>query len=250
MNHPLFKFFRNTDVAMGLGVIFLMMLIVMPLSAVFLDLYMPNENSFDVIPLLREAAQTHKSTVSILSYTGSNIESDHRRALEAGCDSVLVKPLELVDVASALNESIQESSSSSPAKFQMLQSLDKVPSFNEEAINRIRQFSDVDTPSVFQEMITTFHRTAPLYVARIRNSLSSRNLKEVARQAHPLISTSRYLGLERIAWICTNIDHSIGGPKQPPDLRQLHQLSDQLLEELRNSKFILEEKLKSVKELN
>lgn len=40
MNNPLLKFFRNTDVAMGIGVVFLMMLIVMPLSAMFLDLFL------------------------------------------------------------------------------------------------------------------------------------------------------------------------------------------------------------------
>lgn len=40
MKNPLLNFFKNTDVAMGLGVICLMMLIVVPLSAGFLDLFL------------------------------------------------------------------------------------------------------------------------------------------------------------------------------------------------------------------
>jgi flagellar biosynthesis protein FlhA len=40
MNNPFLKFLRNTDVAMGVGVIFLMMLMVMPMSPMFLDLFL------------------------------------------------------------------------------------------------------------------------------------------------------------------------------------------------------------------
>ena len=59
---------------------------------VFLDLKLPDAHGADVARQLRRNPQL--ATTRIYAITASDDESDRKRALAAGCEAVLVKPVE------------------------------------------------------------------------------------------------------------------------------------------------------------
>ncbi len=61
-------------------------------DVIVLDLFMPRMDGWQVAEALRSDADT--AAIPILVFTASAMPDDHRRALEAGCRRVLVKPAE------------------------------------------------------------------------------------------------------------------------------------------------------------
>jgi CheY-like chemotaxis protein len=59
---------------------------------VFLDLKLPDAHGADVARQLRRNPQL--ATTRIYAITASDDEADRKRAMEAGCEAVLVKPVE------------------------------------------------------------------------------------------------------------------------------------------------------------
>lgn len=64
-----------------------------PPDVVLMDLRLPDGNGLDVVRELRANPTTRQLAIAAL--TGSAIVGDPRKAIEAGCDAVITKPIDV-----------------------------------------------------------------------------------------------------------------------------------------------------------
>jgi CheY-like chemotaxis protein len=82
------------------------------------DIGMPREDGYDLIKHVRELAPEHGGTIPALALTGYASEGDKKRALAAGYQMHISKPVELTKLATAVVSLAERSLETKPARNQ------------------------------------------------------------------------------------------------------------------------------------
>ena len=70
-------------------------------DAILLDLGLPDIDGWEVCRRLKKDPRT--SAVRVVVLTGHAMTADRQRAVQAGCDTILLKPAEVSEILGALN---------------------------------------------------------------------------------------------------------------------------------------------------
>ena len=190
-----------------------------PYGAILMDCQMPVMDGFEATARIREALPDDH--VPILAMTAHAMAGDRERALDAGMDDYLSKPVlreQLEDMlanwmpatvpapdatprfhAPTLSHS-DDTMSSLPAP------QDDPSPIDESVLDELRQFQDVDGPDILDELIGIFLADTPPRLVAMAQSVADEDATGAEHAAHALKSSCAQLGALVLSDICRRIE--------------------------------------------
>ncbi|UJR83710.1 PAS domain S-box protein [Sandaracinus amylolyticus] len=145
-------------------------------DVMLLDLHMPELDGFGVVRAIREHEQGTKKHLPIIALTARSSNRDREKALAAGMDDFLSKPIEVEALWTAIDRA---TASLTPRKHRPSRLLDA------RAILR----TCGGDAAILEKLGEVFRRSVPEHVAKARAALADRDLPRLREAAHLLYGT-------------------------------------------------------------
>jgi two-component system, sensor histidine kinase and response regulator len=141
-----------------------------------LDLHMPEMDGFEVVGAIRERERTTGKHLPIIALTARSSKRDRERALAAGMDDFLSKPIETDALWAAVDRVV---AAFPPAKSRESRLLDA------SAILRVCG----GRPAVLEKLCEVFRQTVPEQMARVQSAFDERDWAKLRESVHKLFGT-------------------------------------------------------------
>ena len=192
-------------------------------AAILIDCQMPGLSGNEVTSLIRDREPAGIHT-PIIAVTANVQPADRHKALRAGVDAYLSKPIFIEELAATLKDVFARGSAE-----QTWQEVAGVPSTAESPSPDILDMSVVNDllgvpgsrgRDLYTELADQFVQIAPRSIDDLERAAKSCDMNEVRRLAHYLLGVCRQLGVERLAEICASLEQLENDA--PQDLIQWH----------------------------
>ena len=197
-----------------------------PYSAVLMDVQMPQMDGYAATRQIRlREGQSNARRTPIIAMTANAMQGDREKALEAGMDDYVAKPVKREELEAVLERWIpqDEDSSTKPGTLaQAVSDADPTASVEVEApldesvIEGLRRLQAEGEPDILEELIELFLDEAAHQLAALREAIEDGDARTMKRLAHTLKGSSANMGATRMASICANLLEEVGGTE---DLR-------------------------------
>jgi PAS domain S-box-containing protein len=182
-------------------------------EAVLMDVQMPKMNGYEATAEIRrrEGAERH---TPIIALTANVMQGDREKALEAGMDDYVPKPVNREELEAVLERHVspQESSQTATQASISIRDDDWTAPDGDEAIldesvlAALRELQDVDEPDILEELIGLFLEDAPLQIAALRECVKDGMAPAAERIAHTLKGSAGNMGATRMAAVCSELE--------------------------------------------
>jgi CheY-like chemotaxis protein/HPt (histidine-containing phosphotransfer) domain-containing protein len=182
-------------------------------EAVLMDVQMPKMNGYEATAEIRrrEGAERH---TPIIAMTANVMQGDREKALEAGMDDYVPKPVNREELEAVLERHVspQESSQTATQASISIRDDDWTAPDRDEAIldesvlAALRELQDVDEPDILEELIGLFLEDAPLQIAALRECVKDGMAPAAERIAHTLKGSAGNMGATRMAAVCSELE--------------------------------------------
>lgn len=182
--------------------------------AILMDCQMPGMDGFEATGHIR--AQKRAEPIPIIAVTGNALTGDRERALNAGMDDYVTKPISLASVKSALLR-VLNSPTSSPT---VAPAVDGDARLEMSILNSLRELQSPGKPDVVKMVVQVYLGEAANRFANILRAVEGGNPREVGDAAHALGGSSRSVGALRVGNLCKilELDARRGSLALAPDL--------------------------------
>ena len=149
------------------------------------------------------------------------MQGDREKALEAGMDDYVPKPVKPEELEAVLKRWIQEQEESSKPPATTLATMVDADStaaasdraeapLDESVLAGLRELQEEDEPDILKELIELFLEEVPPQLAALRGAIEGGEASSVERIAHTLKGSSGNLGAVRMAAVCAELE-KVGG---------------------------------------
>jgi signal transduction histidine kinase/DNA-binding NarL/FixJ family response regulator len=188
-------------------------------AAIVIDNQMPGMDGNEATGIIRRAEGDAKHT-PIIALTANAMDHDRDKALAAGVDAFLSKPVFLEDLEGTLKKLLYPEASSSVKVLSA--NLRKSGAsgdyvFDSAIVDELRSISGSGDADLFTELAEQFVQQTPAWLDEIRSTAASEDWEKVRRQAHKLLGLCRQIGAERMAGVCDELE-SIGASSQSAEI--------------------------------
>ena len=179
------------------------------------DCHMPNMDGFELTAAIRSDEVGTGKRAPIIAVTANALEGEAQRCIAGGMDDYLSKPLAMNDLKSMLKKWMPVSDSVSVETEYTPADDDKVSTTEAEmagddgngpidpsALKSV--FGDDE--ETFKEILKDFIEPSKSNVEEIENAYAERSADGVAKASHKLKSSSRSVGANELADICTELE--------------------------------------------
>ncbi|MBI5595210.1 MAG: response regulator [Elusimicrobia bacterium] len=194
-------------------------------ALVLMDCQMPVMDGYQATAAIR-GLPSPLSAIPILAATTNAMPGDREKALRAGMDDYLTKPLRIGVLGAALARWLGES--------KHIPERGGTPSIVEGgALDALRSLGD---ESLVKEIVKTYLDDAPRRLAELRAGLEAGDADRALRAGHTLKGASRSVGAAALGDLCQEVEALLKGG----DLAQSRLLLPQLEEEFSRARAALE----------
>ena len=192
-----------------------------PYTAVLMDVQMPEMDGYEATREIRRLEEGSARRTPVIAMTANAMRGDREKALAAGMDDYLSKPVRLEDLAEMLarwtGEQKVESDPAPGASGHYVASTGS-PSgggttLNPEMVERLRELAN-------PEMVKAFVEDVPVQLAALRRALEHGDARSVEETAHRLRGGSGYMGATRMLQMCDELE-AAGASEDLDRTRQL-----------------------------
>lgn len=174
------------------------------------DLHMPELDGYELAQCIRSDEQTMElPRAPIVALTANALMSEETRALEAGMDEYLTKPISPKDLHQCLRRWLPQSEDELGKD--MLSGKPSTVSATTPSpldVDVLRALVG-DDPGVIAELLGDFQLTSSVQGARIKQALDEADQDEIRRLSHQLKSSARSVGARRLGDLCADVELSI-----------------------------------------
>lgn len=184
-----------------------------PFDIVFMDCRMPIMDGYNATNIIREWEKNSQrdNPATIVALTANALRGDREKCLESGMDDYLSKPVKKEDILKAMLKWLPES------KVEFIEEEDIAP---KEAPSQDIDYSDdngIDIHALeelkllmkgkFNEMLKVYIDTTSSSINKMHDAINENDLEKVGNLAHALKSSSRSMGLNKVADLCEQIEY-------------------------------------------
>lgn len=164
---------------------------------ILMDCQMPDVDGYEATREIRRWEAQTGGHVPIVALTAHALPQDEERALAAGMDAYLSKPLRPVALDSVLARWFPEAPpSASPV--------------DADALSALRNLGG-DDPTFLPDLIGLYLTDSPRRLQRLQTAAVDGDLEMVREVAHALKGSSRYVGAKALAELCGQVEEGARG---------------------------------------
>jgi two-component system, sensor histidine kinase and response regulator len=185
-----------------------------PYSAVLMDVQMPEMDGYEATAEIRRRERSEGQHTPVIAMTANAMEGDREKALEAGMDDYVSKPVKVEELEAALerwllqDEEKVEPDTAAPGAASGSVAPDA--SIDQSVLEGLRELQEEGEPDVLKELIELFLEDVPSQLEALREAEERDDAKSVERTAHTLKGSSGNMGATRMATLCAELE-VVGG---------------------------------------
>jgi signal transduction histidine kinase/CheY-like chemotaxis protein/HPt (histidine-containing phosphotransfer) domain-containing protein len=219
-----------------------------PYAAIFMDVQMPRMDGHEATAEIRreEAAGPAGRRTPIIAMTANAMQGDRERALEAGMDDYVPKPIKAEELEAVLERWVSPQESSRPDTGAPINDAkptisdgEEDASLDENVLGDLRQLQEAGEPDIFEELIGLYLRDTPTKLVALREAVEAGRADTVKTIAHTLKGSSANMGAPRMTAGCSELE----GVGASGDLHKAQGLLNRLEEEFGRVRAALEAKI-------
>jgi two-component system sensor histidine kinase/response regulator len=180
-----------------------------PYGAVLMDVQMPEMDGNEATAEIRHREGLDKHT-PIIAMTANAMQGDREKALEAGMDDYLAKPVNLEQLEKVLARWVSRGEKTDQGAY-AAEAADawpaaSGPSIDHSVLDGLRDLQEEGEPDIISELIGLFLADVPPHLVALREAVQSGDILSVERTAHTLKGSSGNMGVVRMAAICAELE--------------------------------------------
>jgi signal transduction histidine kinase/response regulator RpfG family c-di-GMP phosphodiesterase len=179
-------------------------------AAILIDSQMPGMSGNEATRIIRERESGSRHT-PIIALTAKVMEHDQKKAFDAGVDDFLSKPVFIEDIAASLQRVIYQSGKGETTGKLGISNGDRQSSgehvIDRAMIEELRKISGKGDGDLFSELADQFLNRMPGWIRQLEAAVRDHDSERVRRQAHRLLGLCRQIGAQRMAALCSRLEH-------------------------------------------
>ncbi|NMG31847.1 PAS domain S-box protein [Aromatoleum evansii] len=185
-------------------------------ALILTDIHMPNMDGYNLTKVIRKAEQGATRT-PIVALTANALQGEARKALDAGMDEYLTKPVRLDVLGAKLAIWLPRQETSPPVAVPREDSASVAAApAPERPILDVSVLAGLvgDDPAVIREFLCDYRVSAALLTDEVRRAFAAGDVAAVAGSAHKLKSSSRTVGALGLGELCNRIETAVQAADQ------------------------------------
>jgi two-component system, sensor histidine kinase and response regulator len=167
-----------------------------------MDVQMPEMDGYEATAEIRRREGSGHHT-PIVAMTANAMQGDREKALEAGMDDYIAKPVRREELEAVLGRWIPRPEKEPPAR-----SNGDPPTVDLSVLESRRGPQKEGEPDKLARIVTLFIDDVPLRIDALRRAVERGEAQEVEETAHMLKGGSGYMGAARMVEICTKLQEA------------------------------------------
>jgi two-component system sensor histidine kinase/response regulator len=185
-----------------------------PYAAILMDVQMPEMDGYEATAeIRRREAEGDGRHTPVIAMTANALEGDREKALEAGMDDYVAKPVKAEELEAVLERWIPqqeeplEPSVSAPDDGSRASEETEAP-LDERALAGLRELQQEGEPDFVKELIELFLSDVPPQLATLREAVRGNDAESVERIAHTLKGSSGNMGAKKMTALCAQLQEA------------------------------------------
>ena len=177
-----------------------------PYGAVLMDVQMPEMDGYEATAEIRRREGSVRHT-PVIAMTADAMQGDRERALAAGMDDYIAKPVKHEELEAVLGRWISQPEQEPPAHTRDEDSgtAEDTPALDLSVLESRRGPQRDGEPDKLARIVGLFIEDVPLRLDELRQALERGEAQKVEETAHMLKGGSGYMGAVQMAQICAGI---------------------------------------------
>jgi two-component system, sensor histidine kinase and response regulator len=174
-----------------------------PYSAILMDCRMPEMDGYTAATTIRQSRSESRHT-PIIALTADVVSDARAKALAAGMNDYITKPIKADELASVLDRWV-------PAPAQIdLQNVSIQPSLDDEVFESFKGLESC-APGLSRKVVDAFLEDTPRRLEDIEQALLGHSAEKLSLIAHTLRGSAGNLGARTVVQICADLEYSLAG---------------------------------------
>jgi PAS domain S-box-containing protein len=202
-------------------------------AIVLMDVQMPGMDGYETTAEIRRREESEGHRVPIVAMTANALRGDREKALKAGMDDYVSKPIKLEELAEVLTHWIPREEA--PVERENIQGPDPDGSsvlslpdkeegpLNEEVLANLHKVG----PDFLSGLVGIFLRDAPAQLAALDEAVKGGDWPSVKGLGHTLKGSCSVVGASKMTEICAELQEAGASEDGPRALEQLRQLEEE-----------------------
>ena len=194
-----------------------------PYSAVLMDVQMPELDGYSATrQIRRRESGINTRRTPIIAMTANAMQGDREKALDAGMDDYVSKPVKREDLETVLERWISKSdrtTDAEPGEHSSGQE-DESHALDRAVLADLRDLQEEGEPDLLKELMELFLVDVPLQLALLRKALDAGDVSSLERSAHTLRGSCSNMGARSMEALCAELEETLrsGGLGAAPQL--------------------------------
>jgi CheY-like chemotaxis protein/HPt (histidine-containing phosphotransfer) domain-containing protein len=183
-------------------------------AAILMDVQMPEMDGYEATMQIRRREEGQGRRIPIIAMTVNAMQGDREKALEAGMDDYVPKPVKREELAAVLERWVSKADEKTTDVEASEGSVgqDSVGQGSEEdlldlsVLAGLRELQQEGEPEILSELIEVFLTDVPSQLAALREAMAASDAHAIEQIAHTLKGSSGNMGAKRMEAICGELE--------------------------------------------
>jgi signal transduction histidine kinase/CheY-like chemotaxis protein/HPt (histidine-containing phosphotransfer) domain-containing protein len=174
-----------------------------PYSLILMDCRMPEMDGYTAATTIRQSRSVSRN-IPIIALTADVVSDARAKALAAGMNDYIAKPIKADELASALDRWLPAVAQIDP------QNVPIQPSLDHEVFDCLKELESC-APGLSRKVVDAFLEDAPRRLEDIEQALLGNGAEKISLVAHTLRGSASNFGAHAFVQICADLEHSGAG---------------------------------------